>query len=334
VFLSIVLTAIAAGTIAFGLCLAIRNGLLPFIPLAAVNARSLHDKPVHTSAGIAIIAALVTVWVARAAVTGEYGFWPVMTGAAILAATGFADDIKGLTARFRFGIQAIVVASLLLIWWPAQPPLNPILAGVLFVGILWFINLFNFMDGADGLATSQTIIAVLPLLAWSIDSASGTASDINSTLAALLAAGAAFLVFNWPKASLFMGDSGSLAIPFVVAAAALFHPDPGTAILLVLTGFSPFIADASLTLAIRVLSRDKWWVAHRTHAYQLAAMRVSSHRLPLYALWAYGLLWLLPASMLYAGGMMDAVTTLAAAYIPVVACCGAVQWRLRRNAAA
>ncbi|TCD14050.1 hypothetical protein [Oricola cellulosilytica] len=329
-----ILPPVIAALASLLLCLAVRSGKLAFFPVAQVNARSLHDVPVRTSAGLAIIAATIAAWFVSVLLGGEADLFAVMTGAAVMALTGLADDIKGLSARFRLAVQILVIAALLASAYRYQTWLPWAALPVILVAILWFVNLFNFIDGSDGLAASQTIFGVFPLVAAGAAGHVEAGAEVGTTLVALMFAAAAFLIFNWPRASLFMGDSGSLAIPVLLAGTALFSPDPAMSGLLLAVGFAPSVADATLTLAIRFLAGERWWAAHRTHAYQLAARKTGTHLTPLVAFWLAGLLWLAPLGWLAATGALSPFAALAGAYLPAIAVSAIVQWKLRRAIAA
>jgi UDP-N-acetylmuramyl pentapeptide phosphotransferase/UDP-N-acetylglucosamine-1-phosphate transferase len=129
----------------------------------------------------------------------------------------------------------------------------------------WATNLYNFMDGIDGLAGGQAVLASLGLAAVAFGLAEPLAGAL---LLALAAASAGFLLFNRPRASIFMGDAGSTAIGFFLAAvpfAAASRPVPVLAVVLAL---SLFVLDATSTLLRRVARGERWFAAHRTHLYQ------------------------------------------------------------------
>ncbi|HEX5674839.1 MAG TPA: hypothetical protein VFX83_05655, partial [Azonexus sp.] len=142
--------------------------------------------------------------------------------------------------------------------------------------VVWVTNLYNFMDGADGLAGGMAAIGfgALALAAWQ-----GDAPALATFCAAIAAAALAFLCFNFPPARLFMGDTGSIPLGFLAATlgiAGIWHNTwPWLFPLLV---FSPFIIDASVTLVRRALSGEKVWRAHRSHYYQRAVLLGATHR--------------------------------------------------------
>lgn len=230
------------------------------------NARSLHATPVPRTGGIAIAAgmlpAMLPVFIAgnpevRLLIAG----WLLVFGISLL------DDVRDLPAWLRLAVHA--AAGLLVVLAPGYPDdLAAILAGLFW--IVWGTNLFNFMDGMDGLAGSMALIGGAALgLALHL------AGDWQLALpvAAAAAAVAGFLPFNLPAARIFMGDAGSAPLGFLFAATAVSGTGGGfLPAWLPMVIFLPFIADATFTLLRRALAREPFWRAHRTHAYQRAVL--------------------------------------------------------------
>jgi Fuc2NAc and GlcNAc transferase len=158
------------------------------------------------------------------------------------------------------------------------------------------INLFNFMDGIDAIASVETIC--VSSAAATILFVAGDA-PFSYVLLVLAAATTGFLFWNWPPAKIFMGDGGSSYIGFTIAAVAMATSDAGGINLwswLIL--LAVFVVDATVTLVVRMLRRDRWYEPHRTHAYQHAARAVGSH-LPISLLTgAIDLFWLFPLAWL------------------------------------
>lgn len=244
------------------------------------NDRSSHSIPTPRGGGWGVMLTLLPAWTLIALATGDgMRALPILTGAAALMAISWIDDRRGLGPAPRFLTQIAAVAAGL----TALPGDGLVFQGLLplwadrlvaAVGWLWFVNLFNFMDGIDGLAGSEaaTIGAGLALVAavGGLDPALG--------LYGLAVAGAAlgFLVWNWHPAKLFMGDVGSVPLGFAlgwmllsVAAAGLWP-----AALLVP---AYFLADATFTLLRRLVEGKKVWQAHREHFYQKATQRGRTH---------------------------------------------------------
>jgi Fuc2NAc and GlcNAc transferase len=158
------------------------------------------------------------------------------------------------------------------------------------------INLFNFMDGIDAIASVETI--TVSIAAAIILLGAGNAS-FTYVLLALAAATTGFLIWNWPPAKIFMGDGGSSYIGFALAAVAIATSHGGGINLwswLIL--FAVFVVDATVTLVVRMLRRERWHEAHRTHAYQHAARGLGSHLPVSLSTGAINLFWLLPLAWL------------------------------------
>lgn len=242
----------------------------------------------------------------------------------VLAALGLWDDIRSVPARFRFLLQSFVVL-LLLLWLGALPPFDVLgveLGGwffLLLVGIagLWWINLFNFMDGIDGIASVQVLSVLLSSILIMLSSdGSRLEGSLIQVMLLLVAAVLGFLILNWPPARIFMGDVGSTWLAFMIFAFALLSVKQGWSdypVWLILTAL--FVMDASFTLLTRLLNGQKFYEAHRSHAYQKLtrsyqqrlicsmserAARASAHRkVSLLVLLVNGL-WLLPLAWLSA----------------------------------
>jgi UDP-N-acetylmuramyl pentapeptide phosphotransferase/UDP-N-acetylglucosamine-1-phosphate transferase len=265
----------------FGAAVALTRVLIPLLARAVLdrpNRRSSHTVPTPRGGGIAILAAVLPGW----AVVLWLGLAPAGAGAAIVGAlivaiVSFADDLRGLPAAARLAAQLGVVAFALA-WLPGAgaifqgllPPwLDLLLTGLLWV---WLVNLYNFMDGIDGIAAVETVCIGLGLVL--VAAASGLGS---APLAAALAAGAAgFLVWNRHPARIFMGDVGSVPVGFLVGWLLLEAAGKGLwapALLLPLY----FLADATWTLLRRIAHGHRPWQPHREHFYQLAVRRGLGH---------------------------------------------------------
>lgn len=244
------------------------------LPMDHPNARSLHETPMPRIGGLGIMAgiAVASVWLA------DTDLLPVMLGAFVLAGVSLLDDVRGLPVRVRFLAHFVAAAACLfalgLTGWA-------LLAGTL--AVVWMTNLYNFMDGADGLAGGMAAIGfgALAVAAWL-----GDVPGLAAFCMAIAAAAVAFLGFNFPPARLFMGDAGSIPLGFLAATLGILGTKldvwPLAFPLLV---FSPFIVDASVTLARRALRGEKVWQAHRSHYYQRAVLLGVSHRQLAIAAW-------------------------------------------------
>ena len=214
-------------------------------------------------------AGVASLWLAEAGLLQTV--FPVVLAAFALAGVSVLDDVRGLPVALRFLAHFVAAVACLLALGITDWAL---LAGTL--AVVWMTNLYNFMDGSDGLAGGMAAIGfgALALAAWL-----GNAPGLAAFSAAIAAAALAFLRFNFPPAQVFMGDAGSIPLGFLAATlgilGAMQNVWPWLFPLLV---FSPFIVDASVTLARRALRGEKIWKAHRSHYYQRVVLLGASHR--------------------------------------------------------
>lgn len=258
--------AIAAAFIVCWLTLSwlLRRGSLP---MDHPNARSLHATPTPRIGGLGIMAGVfvAVVWLADASLL------PVVLAALLLAGVSLLDDLRGLPVALRFLAHFVAATGCLLALgltgWLLLPSV---------LAVVWMTNLYNFMDGADGLAGGMAVtgFGTLALAAWW-----GDAAGLAALCAAIAAAALAFLRFNFPPARLFMGDAGSIPLGFLAAVLGILGVQKGLwPWLFPVLAFSPFIVDASVTLARRALRGEKIWQAHRSHYYQRVVLLGASHR--------------------------------------------------------
>ncbi len=269
------------------------------------NERSSHSRPTPRGGGLAIVFAHLAGLAALGAggVLAPHAVVGLAGAGAAVAAIGFADDHGHVPALWR--ALGHVAAAAWGLWWLGGLPAIPLGGGVWepglagnalgVVGLAWLLNLYNFMDGIDGLAGSEAVFAAL---AAAVLAAVAGAEGQAWALGLLAAASAGFLVWNWPPARIFMGDAGSgflglmLGLLGVAAAGTGAVPLAVWAILL-----GVFIADATVTLLRRMVRGERWYAAHRSHAYQHLARRWGSHRRVTLAVAAVNLGWLLPLAV-------------------------------------
>ena len=279
-----VLGAVAAFAVAFLLALLVRVFAGPLGLVAAPNARSSHEVATATGGGVGVVVALL-VWFALAARFGEgLPASALLVGGAVLAIVGLLDDLSDLSRSFRLVCQ-VAAAGLCVVWLFHT---NVWLDLALILLAVWFVNLYNFMDGIDGLAASQGAAFALAVLAV------GDANLASGSLLVLLAACAGFLCLNWAPARVFMGDvcSGFLGLVVFVLALWLhttgeFHIAASAVVLAV------FWFDATWTLCVRIVTGQRFMEAHRSHLYQIISRRLG-HGATTGLFWAYWALWLLP----------------------------------------
>ncbi len=248
------------------------------------NERSSHAQPTPRGGGLTI-AVGSTIAGACAIVLHPIGSWvAVIVGGALIAAIGWLDDVKSLGVKIRFGAQiaaAIAVIALSSASLTVALPFAAQASGVvaLVLGGLWIVGLtnsYNFMDGIDGIAGTQGVVAGLGWLWFGLRV---DALDISIFAAALAGTSAGFLVHNWPPAKIFMGDVGSTYLGFALAGLGVLGTmrDPllgGAGALLVW----PFVFDAGSTFVSRLLRRQDVLRPHREHLYQRLLIAGWSHR--------------------------------------------------------
>ncbi len=234
------------------------------------NERSSHIAPTPRGGGIAILVAGFL----GVAVTGLSIPWPIIAGIAWLAIISVLDDLRGVSIIIRLLAQAAIVTVCL----TSVGGFIANIGVVLFVGVvvvwIWFINLYNFMDGIDGITGVETISICLGMAL--VMHVSGHA-PVDSRLPLIIAAATAgFMFWNWHPAKIFMGDVGSIPLGFIVGWMLLELAAAGQwAAALILPAY--YLADATITLVHRGLRGEKVWRAHKEHFYQRAHQRGLSH---------------------------------------------------------
>ncbi|MBI3529720.1 MAG: glycosyltransferase family 4 protein [Betaproteobacteria bacterium] len=249
------------------------------LPLDEPNERSLHRIPVPRTGGIAIITgiAAAALWL-RASPS-------LLVPAVALAIASYFDDRHALPAVVRLAMHLAAAGVFL---WLAAGSFGAASLVVLLFAIAWITNLYNFMDGADGLSGGMAVIGfgTYGLAAWL-----GGNGELELLAWSIAAAAAGFLIFNFPPAKIFMGDVGSIPLGFLAGAFGVAGWRQGLwPLWFPLAVFAPFIVDATTTLARRLLRGERIWEAHRQHYYQRLILSGWSHRRT--ALSEYGLMTL------------------------------------------
>lgn len=252
-------------------------------PLDLPNQRSLHATPVPRSGGVGIMAGVMVGFVAMAP---AFSF---VAGLLLLTLVSWWDDRRSLPAAVRFACHFVAAGLVVAAVFPDVTIWNLLLA-LLF--IVWMTNLYNFMDGANGLAGGM---AVFGFGAYAV--AAGLSGEMNLAVwaACIAAAAAGFLLFNFDPARIFMGDVGSIPLGFLAASLGLVGIQREVwPLWFPVLVFAPFIVDATVTLLRRAWRREKIWQAHREHYYQRLVCSGWSHRK--LALHEYALMVVISAS--------------------------------------
>jgi Fuc2NAc and GlcNAc transferase len=297
------LVALASSVAALLLTAWVRRDAARFGLLDVANPRSSHTGEVPRGGGLAIVAvalcAALILALAGRFTAPEALAW--LGGGTAVALVGLWDDRAGVSVRNRLLVQ---FAAALCVLWATQRLAAPgsaaatsphallWIAGTL--AVVWGANLFNFMDGIDGLAAQQALFVAGA--GWLLGAGPRAGAE-GWMLLCLAAAAAGFLAWNWAPARIFMGDVGSAFLGFALTLLALVTGANNSLALwcwLILQG--AFVVDATVTLSVRVLRGERASAAHRQHAYQRLARRFGSHARVSWGFAAVNILWLLPCA--------------------------------------
>lgn len=243
------------------------------------NQRSLHAAPIPRVGGLALMsgAMIGLLWQWE-------GFWSIALCVALLMLVSLMDDIFGLPVKWRFLVHG--AAAVVFLGLAVGAHWGFVAMAMLFVAMVWMINLYNFMDGSDGLAGGMTLIG---FGIYSVAAYMHGSDELSLVSASIAASALAFLLFNFHPAKVFMGDAGSIPLGFLAAALGIIGWRDGVwPAWFPLMVFSPFIVDASVTLLKRLLRGERVWQAHREHYYQRLVQMGWGHRNT--ALLEYGLM--------------------------------------------
>lgn len=313
----------------FALALAL-TGLLRRYALARrmidiPNARSSHTIPTPRGGGVAIVISFLVALLVLASV-GKLSFpvtYALVGSGCGVAVLGFLDDHGHIAARWRL-LGHFSASIWALFWLGGLPPItflgntfNLVWIGHIFAAfyLVWMLNLYNFMDGIDGIASVEALCACLGacLIYWKLDFESLLWPPLLLSMAVI-----GFLCWNFPPAKIFMGDAGSGFLGFTLAGLSLQAAWNDSRLLwvwLILLGV--FIVDATFTLVRRLLRGDRVYEAHRSHGYQFASRKFGSHLPVTLGVVAINILWLFPIACLVAFLRLDGALGLVIAYVPL-----------------
>ena len=275
--------------------IALRAGII-----ANKNTRTLHTDPVPLGGGIVFssvfVLSILLFWF-----LGEVSIDIVKIfffGAAAAAIFGFIDDLKNIKASIKLIFQIFLSGWTIycleggLIFVSPSIPIVVSFLLTLFL-LVWVINAYNFMDGIDGMAISGATFVSL-ILAMVVLITNGELEFFLIFLLLLSCTGA-FLVFNWPAASIFMGDAGSIFLGYFFGSMILITITSGDISMWAwIIAFGYFFGDTTMTQVMRVILVKKWYLAHRSHAYQNLARITNSHFRITAGVTAYHLIWIFP----------------------------------------
>ena len=258
---------VIAFTVTFLALILLLKTRLVNLTLDQPNHRSLHTDATPRTGGLAIMAGVMIAW---SLITQEWLWLALLT---VLTAISLIDDMRGLSVRWRLLAQLVICALFVLAnvhglawWWLV----------VVVLVMTWMVNLYNFMDGADGLAGGMALFGF-----GFYGMAAYLAGDAHFAVmsGSIAAAASAFLLFNFHPARIFMGDAGSVPLGFLAGSMGLYGWQRGLwPVWFPALVFSPFIVDASVTLLKRLLYGEKIWQAHKEHYYQRLVQMGWGHR--------------------------------------------------------
>lgn len=288
------------------------------------DGRAMHVGRIARGGGIGIVLAGTGAGLWLTAGTA-WNLTVVVFLAFLLGSAGLADDALGLRRRLRLVVQVAVCLMMLLALGPIPAPLEWIeipellLLAIALLGAVWWVNLYNFMDGIDGLAATEAVFLLAAGALVSVANGADWSSIEVRWTSAIVAACLGFLFYNWPKARVFMGDTSSLYLPLVVMSVALLTIKLGTLTYpfwLILVG--AFVADTTVTLLTRMATGQKWTDPHHSHAYQKLARLRQSHLTALLTYIAVNLFYLLPLALAALAWPEVAWPLVVIAYLPLI----------------
>ncbi|MGY2142137.1 MraY family glycosyltransferase [Pseudomonas azotoformans] len=311
--------------LSFGLTAALRRYALSQSMLDIPNARSSHQLPTPRGGGVAIVLSLMlfipmlywfglTGWTSAVALVGS---------GVCVATIGFMDDHGHIAARWRL-LGHFASASWAVFWLGGLPSIHVfsytldlgLFGDVLaIVYLVWLLNLYNFMDGINGIASTE---AIFVCVAGTVLYLVTQHEEMIWVPLAVSFAVVGFLFWNFPVARIFMGDAGSGFLGVILAIlsiqAAWTSPQLFWSWIILL---GVFIVDATFTLLRRLLTGQKVYEAHRTHAYQYASRMFGSHSSVTLSVLCINLLWLFPIACFVALQKIDGVSAMLVAYFPL-----------------
>jgi len=290
------------------------------------NHRSSHTQATPRIGGLSFVIIISTIIGYYSVFIASTATWSVicfiLLPLVLVALTGLIDDVQGLKQSTRFSVYFFcallalgnVTTLFTHVYWV-------IIGGALLLSLscCWLINLFNFMDGIDGIAASEGIFV---LIALSFFSYQGNNTSLAFLLILSTAPVAGFLVLNWQPAKIFMGDIGSTFLGCFIACICLYavnkHLINFYSVLILLAAFT---IDATWTLAYRLISGQRWYEAHRSHCYQILSRRLGSHKKVTLLYTLINMIWLFPLALAAQHFIGHALLITTISLLPLIALC-------------
>lgn len=312
---------------------AVMTGLLRRYALASnlidkPNERSSHTIPTPRGGGLAIVLTFLSLlpFLVMSDDNSERLLWALFGAGSLVALTGFIDDHGHIPAHWRLCLH-FFAAAWALAWLGGIPPIVVLsqsielawfghLLGLLY--LVWLLNLYNFMDGINGIAGIEAVTVCLGgAVIFTLSPGENLIWMAPTLLLAVSVSG--FLIWNFPVARIFMGDAGSGFVGIVLGTISIQATATNPELLwawLILLG--AFVVDSTVTLIRRIRRGEKFYQAHRSHAYQYAARKYGGHVRVSVAFGLINLVWLLPIAILVARAWLDGLVGLVIAYLPLI----------------
>jgi Fuc2NAc and GlcNAc transferase len=287
------------------------------------NERSSHSKPTPRIGGLGFVSVISLILVIELFVYAPqpHLILALLFPALLLSGIGLIDDLFSLSNRIRFCFQIILASIVVILVAPfthGTTELTIATIVILTIAVAWLINLFNFMDGIDGIAAAEAIFILLSLalLLWLGTEEKGWSRLTFFTAMPVIG----FLLLNWSPAKIFMGDSGSTYLGLFIGCFMFIAIKFGisTWSCLILAGV--FLSDATLTLVTRIITGQEWFKAHRSHAYQKLAAKLSHAKVSA-GVTMVNIFWLLPLAIISNHLPTSGPIITVVAYAPLVAVC-------------
>ncbi len=313
-------------SISWVLTLVLRRYALAKSLMDVPNSRSSHSVPTPRGGGVAIVISFLLALPALGFMDllSQQSIYGLLGSGLLVALIGFADDHGHIAARWRL-LGHFIASGWALFWLQGLPPMN-VFGAVINLGwlgnilalvyLVWMLNLYNFMDGIDSLASAEAICVCLGSCV--VYGMTGHI-DLMWTALVLSAAVGGFLYWNTPPARIFMGDAGSGFLGVILGVMSITAAWESPALFwswLILLGV--FIVDATCTLARRMLNGDKVYEAHRSHAYQHASRKYGSHTVVSMSVVGINVVWLLPIAVAVGGEGISPVLGATIAFLPLL----------------
>ncbi len=309
------------------LAMARKSGMIAF-----PGERQSHQRATPTGGGLGLIFSIVITTACLELMISLPGFWwqNVLPGVVLLTIVGWRDDRTPVSQLLRLLVQLAVSIWLLGFgWWELSLKDMAFLA-VVIVAMVWLMNVYNFMDGSNGMAGFQGVFAGMTMAVLFQLGGEYTMALVAVVVAA---ACAGFLPLNFPHAKVFMGDVSSVPLGFLFASLAVYGVQTGSMSLpLSILIMSVFLVDATLTLLSRAFRGERWYTAHAQHVYQRLIAKGWSHSRVLVAYQVINVIWVLPAIVLAKIYPQYAIVTVGLVLLLLGSCWFIANWRFGMTA--